>query len=175
MLDCRCSERKNREDFAWVWSAAATATKLLQLCPTLCDPIDSSPPGSAVSEILQARSLEWVAIFFSNAWKWKVKVKSLSRVWLFETPWTATYQPPLSMGFSRQEYWSGLPLPPPESDLDPGNSLVSLSQSVGEHLFLTLTWAPRRLSAEELMLSNFGAVEDSWDSFGQQGDQTSQS
>ena len=175
MLDCRCSERKNREDFAWVWSAAATATKLLQLCPTLCDPIDSSPPGSAVSEILQARSLEWVAIFFSNAWKWKVKVKSVSRVWLFETPWTAAYQAPPSMGFSRQEYWSGLPLPPLESDLGPGNSLVSLSQSVGEHLFLTLTWAPRRLNAEELMLSNFGAVEDSWDSFGQQGDQTSQS
>ena len=62
--------------------AAAAAAKLLQLCPTLCDPIDGSPPGSSIPEILQARTLEWVAISFSNAWKWKVKVKSLSRVWL---------------------------------------------------------------------------------------------
>ena len=88
-----------------------TTTKLLQSCPTLCDPTDGSPPGSAVSGILQARTLEWVAISFSNAWKWKVKVKSLSRVWLFMTPWTAAHQAPLSMGFSRQEYWGGLPLP----------------------------------------------------------------
>ena len=74
----------------------------------LCDPIDSSPPGSSVPGILQARTLEWVAI---NAWKWKVKGKLLSRVRLFMTPWIAAYQAPLSMGFSRQEYWSGLPLP----------------------------------------------------------------
>ena len=92
---------------------AAAAAKLLQLCPTLCDPIDSSPPGSPVPEILQARTLEWVAISFSNAWKWKVKVKSLSHVQLLATPWTAAYQAPPSMGFSRQEYWSGLPLPSP--------------------------------------------------------------
>ena len=72
-----------------------------------------SPPGSPVPGILQARTLEWVAISFSNAWKWKVKVKSLSHVWLFATPWTAAYQAPLSMGFSRQEYWSGMPLPFP--------------------------------------------------------------
>ena len=85
--------------------------KLLQLCPTLCDPIDSSPPGFPVSGILQARTLEWVAISFSNAWKWKVKVKSLSHVRLIATPWTAAHQAPLSMGFSRQEYWSGVPLP----------------------------------------------------------------
>ena len=85
------------------------AIKLLQLCPTLCDPIDGSPPGSPVPGILQARTLEWVAISFPNAWKWKVKMKSLSRVWLFTTPWTAAYQA-LSMGFSRQEYWSGVPL-----------------------------------------------------------------
>ena len=85
--------------------------KSLQSCPTLCDPIDGSPPGSPGPGILQARTLEWVAISFSNAWKWKVKVKSLSRVWLFETPWTAAYQAPPSMGFSRQEYWSGVPLP----------------------------------------------------------------
>ena len=83
----------------------ATAAKLLQSCPTLCDPRDGSPSGSFVPGILQARRLEWVAISFSNAGKWKVK--SLSRVWLFETPWTAAYQAPLSMGFSRQEYWSG--------------------------------------------------------------------
>ena len=78
-----------------------------------CDPRDGSPPGSPVPGILQARTLEWVAISFSNTWKWKVKVKSLSRVWLLATPWTAAYQGPPSMGFSRQEYWSGLPLPSP--------------------------------------------------------------
>ena len=89
--------------------AFATAAKLLQSCLTLCDPIDGSPPGSSVPGILQARTLEGVAISFSNAGKWKVKVKSLSRVWLFVTPWTAAYQAPLSKGFSRQEYWSGLP------------------------------------------------------------------
>ena len=94
-------------------AAAAAAVKSLQSCPTLCDPIDSSPPGSSVPGILQARTQEWVAIFFSNAWKWKVKVKSLSRVRLFETPWTAAHQAPLSMGFSRQEYWSGVSLPSP--------------------------------------------------------------
>ena len=92
---------------------AAAAAKSLQLCPTLCDPIDGSPPGSPVPGIPQARTLEWVSISFSNAWKWKVKVKSLSRVWLLATPWTVAYQAPLSMGFSRQEYWSGLPLPSP--------------------------------------------------------------
>ena len=89
----------------------AAAAELLQSCPTLCDPIDGSPPGSAVPGLLQARTLEWVAIAFSNAWKEKVKVKSLSHVRLVATPWTAAYQAPLSMGFSRQEYWSGVPLP----------------------------------------------------------------
>ena len=91
----------------------AAAAKSLQLCLTLCDPIDGSPLGSPVPGILQARTLEWVAISFSNAWKWKVKVKSLSRVWLFSTPQAAAYQAPLSMGSSRQEYWSGVPLPSP--------------------------------------------------------------
>ena len=86
------------------------AAKSLQSCPTLCDPKDGSPPGSTVPGILQARMLEWVAISSSNAWKWKLKVKSLSRVRLFETPWTAAYQAPLSVGFSRQEYWSAVPL-----------------------------------------------------------------
>ena len=89
------------------------AAKLLQSCPTLCNPIDGSPPGPAVPGILQARTLQWVAISFSNAWKWKVKVKSLSRVGLLATPWTAAHQAPPSTGFSRQEYWSGLPSPSP--------------------------------------------------------------
>ena len=90
------------------------AAKSLQSCLTLCDPIDGSPPGSPIPGILQTRTLEWVAIAFSNAGKWKVKVKSLSRVRLLATPWTAAYQAPLSVGFSRQEYWSGVPLPSPE-------------------------------------------------------------
>ena len=94
-------------------TAAAAAAKSLQSCLTLCNPIDGSPPGSPVPGILQARTLEWVAISFSNAWKWKNKVKLLSRVRLLATPWTAAHQAPLSMGFSRQEYWSGLPLPSP--------------------------------------------------------------
>ena len=85
----------------------AAAAKSLQSCPTLCDPIDSSPPGCLVPGILQARTLEWVAISFSNVRRWKVKVKSLIRVRLLATPWTAAYQAPPSMGFSRQEYWSG--------------------------------------------------------------------
>jgi len=85
----------------------------LQSCPTLCDPTDGSPPGSPVPGILQARTLEWGAISFSSAWKWQVKGKSLSYAWLLATPWTAAYQAPLSMGFSRQEYWSGVPLPSP--------------------------------------------------------------
>ena len=90
------------------------AAKLLRSCPTLCDPIDGSPPGCPVPGILQARTLEWVAISFSSAWKWKVIVKSLSHVWLLATPWTAAYQAPPTMGFSRQEYWSGVPLPSPD-------------------------------------------------------------
>ena len=107
--------------FSILCLAAATS---LQSCLTLCDPMHGSPPGSPVPGILQARTLEWVAISFSNAWKWKVKVKvnSLSRVRLFETPWTAAYQAPLPMGFSRQEYWSGVPLPSPFTAWDPLNS-----------------------------------------------------
>ena len=91
--------------------SAAAAAKSLQACVTLCDPIDVSPPGSPIPGILQARTPEWVAISFSSAWKWKVKVKSLSRIRLLATPWTTAYQAPLSVGFSRQEYWSGVPLP----------------------------------------------------------------
>ena len=98
--------------------AAVAAAKSLQSCPTLCDPIDGSPTGPAVPGILQARTLEWVASSFSNAGKWKVEVKSFSCVWLLVTPWTAAYQAPPSMGFSRQEYWSGVPLPSPMTNLD---------------------------------------------------------
>ena len=87
--------------------------KLLQSCLTLYDPIDGSPPGSPIPGILQARILEWVAISFSSAWKRKVKVKSLGRVRLLATQWTAAHQAPPFMGFSRQEYWSGVPLPSP--------------------------------------------------------------
>ena len=92
----------SQEEF---WNTAAA--KSLQSCLTLCDPIDGSPPGSPVPVILQARVLEWGAISFSNVWKWKVKVKSLSHAQLLVTPWTAAYQALRSMGFSRQEYWSG--------------------------------------------------------------------
>ena len=106
--------------------AMIPAAKSLQSCPTLCDPIDGSPPGSPVPGILQARTLEWVAVSFSNAWKWKVKVKLLSRVRLFATPWTAAYQAPPPMGFSRQEYWSGLPLPSPKTGLRQENPTYSV-------------------------------------------------
>ena len=91
----------------------AAAAKSLQSCQTLCDPIDSSPPGSPIPGIHQARTLEWIAISFSNAWKWKVKMKSLSLVRLLATTRTAAYQATPSMGFSRQEYWSGVSLPSP--------------------------------------------------------------
>ena len=104
----------------------AAAAKSLQSDPALCDPIDGSPPGSPVPGILQARVLEWGAISFSNAWKWKVKVKSLNRVRLLATPWAAAYQTPPSMGFSRQEDWSGVPLPSP-------HGLYSSWNSAGQH------------------------------------------
>ena len=116
MEDLREWQKKKKKFLSALFSMVrllptAAAAKSLQSCLTLCDPIDGSPPGSPVLGILQARTLEWVAISFSNAWKGKVKVKSLSRAWLLATPWTAAYQAPPSMGFSRQEYWSGLPLP----------------------------------------------------------------
>ena len=96
--------------------AAAAAAKLLQSCPTLCEPIDGSPPGSPIPGILQART--------SNAWKGKGKVKLLSRVYLSANPWTAAHQAPPSMGVSRQEYWSGVPLPFPTSVWDERNCAV---------------------------------------------------
>ena len=108
----------------------ATAAKSLQSCPTLCDTIDISPSGSPVPGILQARILEWVAISFSNAWKWKVKVKSLSCVWPSAIPWTAAFQAPPSMGFSRQEYWIGVPLPSP--------SLLTTSSQRFSPMFITV-------------------------------------
>ena len=107
---------------------SAAAAKSLQPCLTPCDPLDGNPPVSAIPGILQARTLEWVAISFSNAWKWKVKVKSLSRVRLFATPWTAAYQASPSMGFSRQEYWSGVPLSP-----HPTSSTLALFLQVPIH------------------------------------------
>ena len=88
-----------------IWETAAAAAKSLQSCPTLCDPIDGSPPGSPIPGILQARTLEGVAISFSNAGKWKVKVKLLSRVRPFVTPWTAAYQAPPSMATDKSKIW----------------------------------------------------------------------
>ena len=125
-------------------SCIAAAAKPLQSCPTLCDPIDGSPPGFPVPGILQARTLEWVAISFSSAWKWKVKVKSLSHVWLLATPWTAAYQAPLSMGFSRQEYWSGVPLPSPSAEYLWEFPLLSMEEDMATHssiLAWRISWA----------------------------------
>ena len=108
----------------------AAAAKALQSCPTLCDSIDGSPPSFPIPGILQARTLEWVAISFSSAWKWKVKVKPLSRVRLLATPWTAAHQAPLSMGFSRHEYWSGVPLPSPDLHLGCFYILIIVNSAV---------------------------------------------
>ena len=145
-------------------AAAAAAAKLLQSCPTLCDPIGGSPPGSA--RILQARTLEWVAISFSDAWKWKVKVKSLSRVRLFETSWSAAYQAPLSMGFSRQEYWSRLSFPSPgelpDPEMEPRSpaALPSLGFSRQEY------WSgfpfPSPMHESEKLKWSRSVVSDSW-------------
>ena len=114
-----CPDKKHWGPWTWLCPSLKPSHLLLLLLllscfsPTLCDPIDGSPLGSAIPGILQARTLEWVAISFSSAWKWKVKVKSLRRVRLLATPWTAAHQAPPSMGFSRQEYWNGVPLPSP--------------------------------------------------------------
>ena len=116
-------------------AATAAAAKSLQSYLTLCDPIDGSPPGSSVPGILQARTLEWVAISFSNAWKWTVKVKLLSCVRLLATPWTAASQAPLSMGFCRQEYWSGVPLPSLILTLEQSpNSYIGTTQNQQPHM-----------------------------------------
>ena len=124
--------RGERWVIQYIAAAAAAAAKSLQSCPTLCNPKDSSLLGTPVPGILQARILEWVAISFSSAWKWKVTVKSLSRARLLATPWTAAHQAPLSMGFSRQEYWSGVPLPSPIQYL----ALVQLAKSLEDKVEL---------------------------------------
>ena len=136
----KLSEKKILHTVLHRTAAAAAAAKSLQSCTTLCDPIDGSPPGPAVLGILQARTLEWVAISSSNAWKWNVKVKSLSHVRLLVTPWTAAYQAPPSMGFSRQEYWSGLPRPPSVDLPYPGiKSCTLLSPALAGRFFTTST------------------------------------
>ena len=128
-------------------TTTTTTTKLLQLCLTLGDPMDCSVPGSPVPGTLQARTLEWVAISFSNAWKWKVKVKSLSHVRLLATPWKAAYQAPPPMGFSRQQYWSGLPFPSPGDLPNPGIELTSPALAGGffttAHLGSTVNCFPK--------------------------------
>ena len=134
----RSGELQYCSNTCWTFYAAAAAAKSLQSCLTLCNPIDSSPSGSPVPGILQARTLEWVAIFFSNAWKWKVKVKSLSRVQLLATPWTAAYQAPPSMGFSRQESWSGMPSPSPWTLY--GIALFEGMESGKRHLSVNMHW-----------------------------------
>ena len=115
LVCCSPCGHKELDRTEWLNWTTTTTTKSLQSCPTLCDPTDGSPQGSPVPGILKATTLEWVAISFSNALKWKVKVKSLSRVQPSATPWTAAFQAPPSMGFSRQEYWSGVPLPSPNT------------------------------------------------------------
>ena len=117
-------------------SPTAAAAKLLQSSSTLWDPIDGSPPGSPVPGILQARILEWVAISFSSAWKWKVKVKSLSHVQFFVTPWTVAYQAPPSMEFSWQEYCSGLPFPSPGNSPRGTETQTQLSNWVHTHIHI---------------------------------------
>ena len=129
---------------------SAAAAKSLQSCPTLCDPIDSSPLGSPVPGILQARTLEWVAISFSNAWKWKMKVKSLSRVRPSATPWSAAFQAPPSVGCSRQEYWSGVPLPSPTIYLYPPPQILQFLWWFCGHSW---TWAEQQKLWVELMCS----------------------
>ena len=135
-------------------AAAAAAAKSLQSCLSLCDSIDGSPPGSPGPGILQARTLEWVAIAFSNAWNWKVKVKSLSPVWLFATPWTAAYQAPPTMGFSRQECWSGVPSPSPKH----GSNIPKLRES--KWLLSGYTTSSRILEIPSTLLYQFISNEE---------------
>ena len=134
-LRCKCSTRSSQK------LLSAAAAKSLQSCPTLCDPIDGSPPGSPVPGILQARTLDWVAISFSNSWKWKVR--SLSRIRLLVTPCTAAYQAPLSMGFSRQEYSSGVPLPSSNSSWAISilkDDAVKVLHSICQQIWKTQQW-----------------------------------
>ena len=137
---------------------SAAAVKLLQSCATLWDPIEGSPPGSSVPWILQARTLEWVAISFSSAWKWKVKVKSLSRVQLLATPWIAAHQAPPSMGFSRQEYWSGVPLPSP---VDYFYCIFNFNYYI-LHLWFFFIFSNSLLKTSIFSLYSFNLLLDSW-------------
>ena len=121
---------------------AAAAAKSLSVMSDSVKPIDGIPPGFPVPGILQARTLEWVAISFSNAWKWKVKGKSFSCVQLLVTTWTTAYQAPLSIGFSRQEYWSGVPLPSPNFVLE---AIKLKFQNIRGHTYHTYTYGPRTL------------------------------
>ena len=130
------------------------SAKSLQSCPTLCDHIDSSPLGSSVPGILQARILEWIAISFSNVWKWKVKVKSLSRTRLLETPWAGAYQAPPPMGFSRKEYWSGVPLPSP-------NMLSRLVITFSRKPYTSLLAIPKHLTV--WITTNCGEFLKRWE------------
>ena len=124
--------------------------------------MDCSLPGSSVPGILQARTREWVATSFSNAWKWKVRVKSLSHVQLFGTPWTAAYQAPLSIGFTRQEYWSGVPLPSPKNVAIQHKSLLSpkylwvLRLGFGFFVCLFVVLSPLDVLIMEIFLSISG-------------------
>ena len=142
----------------FVMHAATAGAKSFQSCLTLCDPRDGSPSGSPIPGILQARTLEWVAISFSNAWKWKVKVKSLSHIRLLATPWTAAYQAPPSVGFSRQEYLSGLPLPSLSMVLSriltgyPKRNSISGTQSLGTRLILNVLFRQHREYLKFLLL-----------------------
>ena len=134
-------------------AAAAAAAKSLQSCPTLCDCIDGRPSGSPVPGILQARTLEWVAISFSSAWKWKVKVKSLSRVQLLATQWTAAYRAPPSMGLSRQEYWSGMPSPSLKRPWNPLNSSSLIYSHCARH------WTARQIGYNLYLQSAYSLVK----------------
>ena len=151
-----CTETLPKTPFP-LFPSAAAAAKSLQSCPTLCNPIDGSPPGSPVPGILQARTLEGVAISFSNAWKWKVKVKSLSRVRLLATPWTGAHQAPPTTGFSRQEYWSGLPLPSPtEAKLFCSQARSNLPNSLPHlNLYGLPVLSPSLFSVMQINLSGF--------------------
>ena len=135
-------------------SPDAAAAKSVQSCPTLCDPIDDSPPGYTIPGNLQSRTLEWVAIFFSNAWKWKVKVKSFSCVRLLATPRTAAYQTPPSMGFSRQEYWSGSPVP----SLSTSPNLLVISGHCFHPKDVAGSWAQLYLLVNLLLIREWGWV-----------------
>ena len=136
--------------------ASSAAAKSLQSCPTLCDPIDGSPPGSPVPGILQASTLESVAIFFSDAWQWKVKVKLFSHVRPSVTSWPAAYQAPASMRFSREEYWRGVPLPSPRASSPTiyfqTKSLFSIPNYIPHSVQISHRWPKCRTKSKSIFL-----------------------